>query len=329
VLSGNGIRHICTWTLDGTIDVPEGEYVITITMDDGDGGQAPADTTVIVEPEGANIWLDENNLVAVQVETDGGVSPEFTLEAYVQETYPDDAACEPDPGDIDDAQVSMSLVPVGPGGTQTVLCTNAGVSGSGYDAILTVECDFNDIPVNVYSVQATLVGGYYTSATVEDVLVIFDPSLGFTTGGGWFYWPGTTEKTSFGYTMKYNKALTNVKGNLLLIRHMEDESIYRVKSNALFGLSIGDFEEDGMTVGWASFAGKCTYIEPGWEEPEGNYRFTVYAEDWNEPGDMDQFWLEVRDGQENVVPAMSMDLPATENTVTLGGGNIVVPHNPD
>jgi PKD repeat protein len=329
VLTGYGIRHICTWTLDGTIDVPEGEYVITVTVDDGDGGQAPADTTVIVGPEDADIWLEENNPVAVQVETDGGVSPEFTLEAYIQETYPDNAACGPDAGDIDDARVSMSLVPVGPGSTHTVLCTNAGVSGSGYDAILTVECDFDDIPVNVYHVQATAVGGYYTSAMVEDVLVIFDPSLGFTTGGGWFYWPGTTQKTSFGYTMKYNKALTHVKGNLLLIRHMEDGSIYRLKSNALFGLSIGDFEEDGMTVGWASFAGKCTYIEPGWEEPEGNHRFTVYVEDWNEPGDMDQFWLEVRDGQGNVIPVMSMDLPATENTVTLGGGNIVVPHNPD
>jgi hypothetical protein len=298
-------------------------------VDDGDGGQASADTTVFVEPEDADIWLDENNPVAVQVETDGGVSPEFTLTAYVQETYPDDAVCGPDPGDIDNALVEMSLVPVGPGSTHTVLCTNVGVSGSGYDAVLTVECDYDDIPVNVYHVQAIVVGGYYTSEMVEDVVVIFDPSLGFTTGGGWFYWPGTTDKTNFGYTMKYNKKHTRIKGNLLLIRHVDEESIYRVKSNALYGLSIGDFEDNGMTVGWASFAGKCTYIEPGWEDPEGNYEFIVYVEDWGEPGDMDQFWFEVKDKDRVIVPVMSMDRPATENTVTLGGGNIVVPHNPD
>jgi PKD repeat protein len=332
VVSDDGIWHTCTWTLDGTIDEPAGDYLITITADDGDGGQASTDTSVVVEPEDADIWLEEANPEAVQVETDGGVSPEFTLEAYVQEVYPDDAACGPDPGDIDDAQVSMSLVPVGPGSVHTVLCTNAGVSGSGYDAILTVECDFDDIPVNVYYVQATVVGGYYISGMDEDVLVIFDPSLGFTTGGGWFYWPDTMEKTNFGYTMKYNKKNGKLRGNLLLIRHLEDGSIYRVKSNALIGLSIGDFEggavADGSTVGWASFVGKCTYREPGWADSEGNYRFIVYVEDQGEPGDMDQFWLEIQDSQGNVVPVMSMDRPAIDTSVTLEGGNIVVSHNP-
>jgi hypothetical protein len=330
VVSGDGIWHTCTWTLEGTIDEPEGDYLITVTVDDDDGGSASQSTTVTVEPEDADIWLDENNPVAVQVETDGGVSPEFTLKAYVQEATPDDAVCGPDPGEINDAQVSISLVPVGPGSTETVVCTNASVSGSGYDAVLTVECEFDDVKVNVYHVQATVVGGYYTSDTAEDVLVVFDPSLGFTTGGGWFYWPGTSEKTNFGFTMKYNKRHTNIRGSLLLIRHLADGSIYRVKSNALRGLSIGDFQEGDQTVGWASFAGKCTYLEPGWDEAIGNHRFLVYVEDWNEPGaGYDQFWLEVAD--KDVVPDedMSMARPGSENTTTIDGGNIVVPHNPD
>jgi hypothetical protein len=42
---------------------------------------------------------------------------------------------------------------------------------------------------------------------------------------------------------------------------------------------------------------------------------------------MDRFWLEIQDGEKNVVLAMSMDRPATENTITLGRGNIAVPHN--
>jgi len=186
------------------------------------------------------------------------------------------------------------------------------------------------VPVNTYHVQATVVGDYYTSGVVEDVLVVFDSSLGFTTGGGWFYWPGTDEKTNFGYTMKYNRKMKNVKGSLLLIRHRADGSIYRVKSNALFGLSIGEFEEGGVDVGWASFAGKATYLEPGWSEPIGNHRFIVYVEDWNEPGaGYDQVWFEVQDKKRLVIVAMSMDRPAGDNTETLGGGNIVVPHNPD
>jgi hypothetical protein len=43
---------------------------------------------------------------------------------------------------------------------------------------------------------------------------------------------------------------------------------------------------------------------------------------------MDQFWLEIQDTERNVVPVMSMDRPGTGNTVTLGGGNIVVAHSP-
>jgi hypothetical protein len=82
-------------------------------------------------------------------------------------------------------------------------------------------------------------------------------------------------------------------------------------------------------MGWATFSGKSTYLEPGWEVPEGNYTFIVYVEDRDEPGTgVDRFWIEVLDKDNNVVPQMSMDEPATEeaNSQQLHGGNIVVPH---
>jgi hypothetical protein len=46
------------------------------------------------------------------------------------------------------------------------------------------------VPVNTYTVEVTVGGGYYTGGN-EGVLVVYDPSPGFPTGGGWFYWPGT------------------------------------------------------------------------------------------------------------------------------------------
>ncbi len=193
-------------------------------------------------------------------------------------------------------------------------------------SVLEVSCDFENIPVNTYHVQAKVVGDYYTSGTAEDVLVVYDPSLGFTTGGGWFYWPGTEDKTNFGYNMKYNKKATNIQGSFLMIRHLDDGSIYRVKSNALYGLSLG--ESTDPALGWASFSGKATYLEPGWPEPIGNHTFVVYVEDHNEPGaGYDQLWFEVQDKDNAVIEALSMDRPAVENTVTLDRGNIVVPHN--
>jgi len=147
-------------------------------------------------------------------------------------------------------------------------------------------------------------------------------------GEGWFYWPGTTEKTNFGYVIKYNKKGERVKGSLLLIRHVAPGVKYRVKSNALYGLSLG--EAGDPVYGWASFSGKCTYLEPGWVEPEGNHEFLVYVEDRGEPGrEFDKFWIEVRGKDGLVIDAMSMDREAVDKSRTLDGGNIVVPHTPN
>jgi len=270
--------------------------------------------TLTVMAEDATVSFDDDNAVAVKVDTPGGDSPVFSLTVYVKETSPD-AGADPHPGDISLAEVAMTLVPVGPGGAAGGTCTAGTVTGSGYDAVLPVTCSFDNVPVNTYTAEVTVGGGYY-AGTAEDVLVVYDPSLGFTTGGGWFYWPNTGERTTFGFTMKYNKKGTNVKGNLLLIRHLPDGSIYRVKSNALYGLALGD-ESD---FGWASFSGKSTYKEPDWDEPKGNYEFVVYVEDWDEPGTgTDRFWIEVIEG-------MPMSSPANEKAVAIQGGNIVVPH---
>jgi hypothetical protein len=157
------------------------------------------------------------------------------------------------------------------------------------------------------------------------VLVVYDPSLGFTTGGGWFKWPGTEDKTNFGYTMKYNKKGTKVQGSLLVIRHLPDGSIYRLKSNSINGLALGD--ESGY--GWATFTGKATYLGQGMTEPQGNHTFIVYVEDHGEPGaGVDQFWLQVLDKNGDLAVELSLDEPAADNHQTIQGGNIVVPHKP-
>ena len=164
--------------------------------------------------------------------------------------------------------------------------------------------------------------GYYAGST-QDVLTVYDPSLGFASGGGWFYWPGTLDKTNYGFTMKYRKNGRRPKGSLLMIRHLPDGSKYRIKSNALEGLALGD----AVDFGWASFSGKATYLQPGWDDPVGNYEFTTYVEDHNEPGTgVDRVWIEVRDKDDLVVDESSIPPPAEDNTVEIGGGNIAVPH---
>jgi hypothetical protein len=320
--NGGGMQT-CTWTISGVIDLPEGVYTVRTTVSDDYGGTNVTYTVIEVVPEDASVVFDDGNPVAVQVAEAGGVSGPFSLTMYVTETEPDlpaDGISGVAPGDISRANVAVTVVPVGPGSGPAISCTSS-VNPGGYAGVITIGCDLSDVEVNVFTVQVTIDGDYYTGAG-EDVLVVYDPSLGFTTGGGWFYWPGTTDKTNFGYNMKYNKKGKNVKGSLLLIRHLADGTIYRVKSNALNGLALGDTG----TFTWASFNGKATYLEPGWVEPVGNHQFLVYVEDHGEPGaGVDRFWMEVRDKDGNIV-ALSMSTPAQDNAEIIQGGNIVVPH---
>jgi hypothetical protein len=80
-------------------------------------------------------------------------------------------------------------------------------------------------------------------------------------------------------------------------------------------------------MGWASFSGTATYLEPGWLEPVGNHEFLVYVEDYGEPGSgVDRIWLEMHDCDGERIPALSMDRDAPDNAATINGGNIVVPH---
>lgn len=326
----------CAWTLSGQMLEPSGDYDVALTVtDNGSGGDdlpVLSDigyTELLVQPEDASIAFDGGNTVAVEVTAEGSdASLPFELTFTVWESMPDSATFTMLAGDISNAvpEVSVRLSPVGPGATQSpVACIDTDNGMSGYAETLTFVCSFDAVPVNTYSVDVIIDGGYYSGAD-EDVLTVFDPSLGFTSGGGWFYWPGTTDKTNFGYTMKYNKKATNIQGSLMLIRHIEGapegEDKWRIKSNSLHGLALGS-EAD---FSWATFDGKTTYMAPGVDN-EGNHEFTVYVEDRGHPGaTVDRFWLEVRDKVDDIVADLSMDEAATANAVTLEGGNIVVPH---
>jgi VCBS repeat-containing protein len=315
----------CTWIIEGQASVSAGIYDVTVTVSDWEL-EGTADMSFNVVHEDTVETFDADNPVAVEVATAGGDSGTFDLVVYVREMLPDIADGTAYPGYIDRAEVSMTLQPVGPGSSVLGACTPGTVTGIAYDAVKTVICSFDEVPVNTYTAEVIVNGDYYAGYN-EDVLVVYDPSLGFTTGGGWFYWPGTDHRTNFGYTMKYNKKGKKVQGNLLLISHLPDGTKYRVKSNSLYGLSLGETPINGEICGWASFSGKSTYLEPGMPEPEGNHEFVAYVEDCNEPGTgVDSFWIEVHDKDGDVINALSMLRDAYDNAETLNGGNIVVPH---
>ncbi len=315
--TGDGVRK--TFRIAGRAMEPEGTYNMNCAVSDG-ATSVNAAVQLVVSCERAKVVFDDNSPAAVQVTKPGGSAPAFTLIAWLHE---DDTA---EIGDRRRAVVTARLVPIGPGSG----CAGV-VTGPDAEGKFTIAVPAN-LAVNTYVVEVTVNGRYYTGYT-EGAVTVYDPSLGFTTGGGWFYWPdsenGTNkgDKTNFGYTMKYNKNGTNVQGSLLLIRHMPDGTIYRVKSNALGGLALSSPTNSGF--GWASFTGRATYQSPTMALPEGNHSFTAYVEDRNEPGTgVDRFWIETRDKESAVIGDLSLGRSpsVSANAVSIRGGNIVVPH---
>jgi hypothetical protein len=332
--SGEGTTDkngVATFTC-GPVPLFAGEYDIIVSYVGEAGYYKPASGTgtLTVQPEEVRISFHGGNPVAVRVLEDGGPSGWFDLMVRVREAYDPETDTEPSgeprayPGDIGLAEVTMQLIPVGPGSPADPVpesCTSS-TADTGYDAKETVVCGFDSVLVNTYAFSVTVGGGYYAGGS-EDALVVYDPSLGYASGGGSFEWPETDEPTKIVFTMKYNKKGKNLQGSLLLIRHVGHESRYQVKSNALYGLALGQDSD----WGWASFSGKSTYLEPDWPEPIGNHEFVVYVEDRNEPGTgVDRFWIEVHDKDGIVIPAMSMPRDAPKNAVEIDDGNVVVPH---
>lgn len=363
----------CQWTMDGQVLVPgfNGHNIDFTASDDEPSSSVDNFPTtrhlLTVLAEDATVTIDDDNPVAVEVADEGGDSGVFSLFFSAVETNnpddPNDGTAEF--GDLNNAQGFMTLNPVGPGGPITIACIkNAPLPiypDEGYGQVIVFECVFDAVPVNTYEILAEVDGlsdtTVYYSGFDESVIVVYDPSLGFITGGGWFYWPETDDpsmtecgpegyagdKTNIGFSVKYNKGKKkNPQGSILLIRHTVDANClgagnHKVKSNVVDGLAVGDGADADGDYGWASLSGKSTYREPDVDN-EGNHPFLMYIEDHAEQGcnqvPSDEFWIEVRDKDGNVVLEVNGpdSDPAGPGAATDGDdepiecGNIVVPH---
>src|SRR5262249_55058627 len=140
-------------------------------------------------------------------------------------------------GDIGKANLpSITLNPIAGGSGITLTCSAGSVSGTGYGAIKPFTCTTNvAIPLGTYEVDGSATGSYY-GGTGSDAFTVYDPSLGFATGGGTFLLGG--DRVNFGFTMKYNKGGSNLQGSWVAVRHYADGTIAREKSNSLGGLAI-------------------------------------------------------------------------------------------
>jgi hypothetical protein len=283
-----------TATQPYTISLGQGSYSLQANFVSSNPlfSDSTGSNILAVTRENASVTPSANNPLAVQVSAPGGNATLIMLAAAIQEI------ADGSLGDISKATpVTFTLIPVV--AAPSITCP---VSTSVAAGALTAIATCTNVPVNVYDVSIVIGGNYYTGSA-DSVLAVYDPSLGFVTGGGIILHNGVL--ANFGMNSKYLKN-GQIQGGLLYIEHRASGDVM-LKSNALTALSI--VGNTAVLVSKATLGGV------------GNYSFQATVIDNGEPGTNDQFGLQVTG------PGGAQVSDLTFTPITLTGGNIQVPHN--
>jgi uncharacterized delta-60 repeat protein len=170
----------------------------------------------------------------------------------------------------------------------------------------------------VYTVTLTVTdSGGGSSRSVFQFVVIFDPSAGFVTGGGWIDSPAgaypanpaLTGKANFGFNAKYHAGTTVPKGNLE------------------FQLKGANLKFHSTRYDWLVLAGARAQVKgTGTINGAGSYQFLLTVIDGRASGGggQDKFRLKIT-GPGGVVYDNQPGAPDTADPSTVpGGGNIVI-----
>ncbi|MEM1507850.1 MAG: post-COAP-1 domain-containing protein [Candidatus Bathyarchaeia archaeon] len=162
----------------------------------------------------------------------------------------------------------------------------------------------------VYTLSITAVDNAGNNATFEVFFVVYDPSAGFVTGGGWINSPAgaykldpsLSGKATFGFVSKYQKGANVPTGNTEFQFHAA-------------GLNFKSTSYEWLVVAGS----KATFKGSGTLNGVGGYKFMLWAGDGGKTG-LDTFrikiWTEVN-GVEIVIYDNGFDQ-------TIAGGSIVI-----
>jgi hypothetical protein len=158
---------------------------------------------------------------------------------------------------------------------------------------------------------------YYYTGSVDDAFSVYDPAAGFVTGGGTISFSG--DRVSFGLSYTYsNGAKSNLRGGMVVVRHLATGGVCRIKSNPMNAPSV--------VTNAASFTGKgnynCMDAYGNTTASSGNLSVLGYVQDNYTPGaGQDLFFV----SGGSSAPMLNMGSTATSNAAALTGGNIQVP----
>ncbi|MBE0610857.1 MAG: hypothetical protein IH609_15865 [Dehalococcoidia bacterium] len=172
----------------------------------------------------------------------------------------------------------------------------------------------------VYTVTVTVKDSLGQSgSTTLQYIVVYDPSAGFVTGGGWFnsplgaYAPDPllAGKATFGFVSRYNKGANTPTGN------------------TEFQFKAGNLNFSSTSYEWLVVAGsKAQFRGRGTINGQGDYAFFVTAIDGDSDGGKkpDKFRIRIWDRLNGgLVYDNQLNAPDdAEPTTVLGGGSIVI-----
>ena len=183
----------------------------------------------------------------------------------------------------------------------------------------TLSAQHTYFSAGVYTLQVLVTDACQkTASAAYQYLVLYDPSGGFVTGGGWFtsppgaytLAPEATGKASFGFVSRYRKGSNIPEGN------------------TDFQFQAGGLKFKSTEYEWLVIAGhKAMYKGVGDLNGSPGYGFLISAVDGDRKSAStpDKFRIKIWDAAEAVVYDNQLGSPDdAEATLMLGGGSIVI-----
>jgi len=250
----------------------EGTYTVTLTATDSAGNTATANSTVTVSNATPTVGAISGLPVApIAMNTTVTASATFT-----------------DHGTLDSHRAVWTW---GDGTTSGATATETVGSGTG-----SVSGTHTYTASGVYTVSLTISDADGSSGTNSfQFVVVYDPSAGFLTGGGWINSPsgayaadaGATGKASFGFVSKYQRGATVPSGN------------------TQFQFEAGNLDFHSTAYQWMVITGNCRgqFKGTGSINGVGSYTFILTAidgEQCSNPGP-DTFRIQITDNNNNGV----------------------------
>jgi hypothetical protein len=282
-----------TFTGSGSFTDP-GDDTWTATVDYGDGtGVQPLtlnpDKTFSLSHLYADDDADDTYTITVTVSDDEGGTGTASFNVTVLNVPPSLTITAPLPGDLFQIGTPVNVTaPFTDPGTDVWSCSIDWDDGTVTNPAPTgMSCDDSHLfaAAGVYTIQVTVSDDDGGSDTESVMVVVFDPSAGFVTGGGWIdsppgaYTPDPTltGKATFGFVSKYQK------GAVVPIGQTE------------FQFQVADFTFHSSSYQWlvVTGGGKAQYKGTGTVNGVAGYGFLLTATDGAIAGGPDKFRIKI------------------------------------